>query len=229
MLMAIVGMIDDEIIDTCIRGNGKTNVLTYYLYRYHLQGKEIWTNYYTTFSDEIIGFQEMINKLKEMKRNEEKINVILGVTEMQELISSIGSTKTQELFISSFANQIRKLNTDCLYDTQIFKNINIKLRRHTENVRIPIKLHRDFKPCNFDRCEELHLIEIHSYIPFKREALRVIKAYEVGKLYNSMDVVIDTLEIPKEEKTQATVKKNIAEPVIIDTIDNFDIDLSGMF
>ena len=41
MFMAVVGLIDDENTDLCIRGNGKTCSLTYYLYRYYLQGYEV--------------------------------------------------------------------------------------------------------------------------------------------------------------------------------------------
>jgi hypothetical protein len=215
MFTAFVGMIDNEYIETCIRGNGKTNALTYYLYRYYLKDKKIWTNYETTFSDEVIGFQEMINRLKQMYRDKKKINIILGVTEMQELINSLGSDKYQTLFVDSFANQMRKLNTDCLYDTQILKSINIKLRRHTDNIRIPFKFHLNEDSCNFDRCQEKHLIDIYSYKPFQKEKLRRIKSWEVGKLYNTMDIIIDKLEIPKEEKTQdikiktETIKKEI--------------------
>jgi len=198
MFMAIVGLIDDEITDLCIRGNGKTCTLTYYLYRYKLQHKQIWTNYYTTFSDKIIGFQEMIDTLREMKQAEEEINVILGVTEMQELISSVGSDKQQTMYVDSFANQMRKLNVDCIYDTQVLKSIQIKLRRHTENIRIPFKLHLDGIQCNFDRCEKKHLIDIYSYKPFIKRPIRRIKAYEVGKLYRSSDMVIDKLDLPKK-------------------------------
>jgi hypothetical protein len=199
MFMAVVGLIDDEITESCIRGNGKTCTLTYYGYKYHKLGKIIWSNYYTTFSDEVIGFQEMITRLKEMKANEEKINVILLVTEMQELISSVGSDKYQTLFVDSFANQMRKLNVDCLYDTQVLKSIQIKLRRHTENIRIPFKLHENLEPCNFDRCEKKHFIDIYSYKPFQKFPIRRIKAWEVGKLYRSSDVVIDKLELPKTQ------------------------------
>ena len=69
--MAVVGLIDDENTDLCIRGNGKTCTLTYYLYRYYLQEYEVWTNYYTTFSKRIIGFQEMINRLREIHKENE--------------------------------------------------------------------------------------------------------------------------------------------------------------
>jgi len=222
MFMAVVGLIDNENTDLCIRGNGKTCTLTYYLYRYFLQNKKIWTNYETTFSDEVIGFQEMINRLKDMQKKQQKINIILGVTEMQDLINSIGSDKSQTLFVDSFANQMRKLNTDCLYDTQVFKSIQIKLRRHTEHIRIPFKLHLNEQQCNFDRCQEQHLIDIYSYKPFTKTPIKRIKAYEVGKLYNSMEVVIDKLEIPKEEKTQK-VKPVIKEIKEI----NKEIELNG--
>jgi len=209
--MAIVGLIDDEITNRCIRGNGKTCTLTYYLYRYFKQNKKIWTNYETTFSDEVIGFQEMINRLKEKQRLNQKVNIILGVTEMQELINSIASNKYQTMFVDSFANQMRKLNTDCLYDTQVLKSIQIKLRRHTENIRIPTKLHLDGSECNFDRCQRQHLIDINSFKPWRDYPIRRIKAYEVGKLYNSMEVIIDTLEIPIEEKTTKKKEEVINE------------------
>lgn len=209
MFMAIVGMIDDEQTDLCVRGNGKTCTLTYYLYRYYLQGYEIWTNYYTTFSKKVIGFQEMINLLRDLHKENElkikggltpkKIQIILGVSEMQDLISSVGSDKYQTLFVDSFANQMRKLDVDCLYDTQILKSINIKLRRHTENVRIPMKLHLNEDYCNYDRCEKKHFIDIYSYKPFQKYPIRRIKAWEVGKLYISKEMVYDKLIIPKSE------------------------------
>ena len=207
MFLAVVGLIDDENTDLCIRGNGKTCSLTYYLYRYYLQEYEVWTNYYTTFSKRIIGFQEMINRLREIHKENElkkqagiivkKNKIVLGVSEMQDLISSVGSDKFQTKFVDSFANQMRKLDADCLYDTQVLKSINIKLRRHTENIRIPMKLHLNEEYCNFDRCEQKHLIDIYSYRPFQKYPIRRIKAYEVGKLYNSKEMVIDELIIPK--------------------------------
>lgn len=223
MFMAFVGLIDNENTELCIRGNGKTCCMTYYLYRYFLLNKKIWTNYETTFSDEVIGFQEMIDRLKEMKKNNKVINIILGVTEMQELINSVGSEQNQIMFVDSFANQMRKLNTDCLYDTQVHKSINIKLRRHTENIRIPLKLHEDESVCNFDRCAEKHLIDIRSFKPWRDYPIKRIKAYEVGKLYNTEDIVIDKLEIPKEEKTQ---KKKVIPEKFLDDVNN-GVEING--
>jgi len=195
MFMAFCGMIDYEDIDRCIRGNGKTNAMTYYLYKYHLTGKEIWTNYETSFSSKVIGFQEMIDNLFDLKENKEESDIILGVIEMGQLIKSIGSTKNQVLFISHFTSQLRKLNADCFYDTQIFKELHINLRRHTENIRICEKLHLNGSPCYYDRCEKLHLIDVYSYKPFRRYPIRRIKAYEVGKLYDSSEMITDVLKV----------------------------------
>jgi hypothetical protein len=200
MLMAFVSMMDEDTSETCVRGNGKTASMTFYLYRYKLLGKTIWTNYYTTFSDEIMGFQQMITRIKELKKNNQFCDVILGVTEMQKLINSIGSSTQETLFVDDFVSELRKLNADCFYDTQIFKSVHIRLRRHTENVRIPLKYHLTGEQCNYDRCEKKHIIKIYSQIPWKDRPIKIFKAWEVGKLYRSTEMIEDILLIPKKQK-----------------------------
>jgi hypothetical protein len=201
MFIAFVALEDDEYTERCPRGNGKTASMVFYGYLYKKLGYKIWSNFFTTFSDKICGFQEMIDTLKKMKENNEDTSkILLLITEMQELINSIGSSLEQTLFVDSFANQMRKLNVNCFYDTQILKHIHKRLRRHTENIRIPIKKHLDGIECNFDNCEEKHLIDVCSLKPFRQFPLRTIKAWKVGELYNTMEIVIDTLSIPKREK-----------------------------
>ena len=210
MFLAFVGMIDKEDTSLCIRGNGKTCAMVFYLYLYKKKGYIVWTNFKTTFSDDIIGFQEMINRLKKLYKENEELKkqgkkpiehkIVLGVTEMQELISSVGSDNNQKLFVTHFAGQIRKLNADCLYDTQFLKGVQINLRRHTENIRIPVKYHLDGEQCNFDRCKKPHIIKIFSYKPFKENPIRMIKSHVVGKLYDSDEIIEDKLILPKEEK-----------------------------
>ena len=216
MFTAFIGLYDDEETDLCIRGNGKTCSMVFYLYLYFKQNYEVWTNFKTTFSV-VKGFQQMINDLRALREDEEKENIpkelrkkiVLGVTEMQDLINSMGSSVEQTLFVDSFTNQIRKLDADCLYDTQIFKNVHIRLRRHTENIRIPFKFHMDDSPCNFDRCERKHYIDIFSFKPFHKERIRRLRAWEVGKLYNSSEQITDILEIPKREKFSNKNKKEV--------------------
>jgi len=208
MLMAIIAILDDEITDLCARGNGKTCALTFYLYLYHLRGYQVWTNYYTTFSDKVCGFQEMIDTIREMRKNGNNTKVVFGVTEIQDLINSMGSKVEQILFVDSFVNQMRKLDIDCLFDTQVFKNLNIRLRRQTENIRICFKKHLNGKDCNFDRCDKKHYIDIYSYKPWRNGRRRRIKAYEVGKMYNSKEIIIDKLHIIAEPKPENENKKS---------------------
>jgi hypothetical protein len=215
MFTAFIGLDDDEETELCIRGNGKTCSMTFYLFLYFLDNYEVWTNYFTTFST-LKGFQQMITDLREIRKDEDlrkvpkdkRRKIVFGVTEMQDLINSMGSTVEQTLFVDSFTNQMRKLDADCLYDTQIFKNVHIRLRRHTENKRIPFKFHLDGSECNFDRCEKKHFIKIYSLKPFKKGMIRKIKAWEVGKLYNSKEMIEDILEIPKREKIKKDSVKN---------------------
>jgi hypothetical protein len=202
MLTAFVAIIDDEITDLCARGNGKTNAMVFYLYLYHLRGYQVWSNFYTSFSDKICGFQEMINTIRQMRKNGNNTKVVFGVTEIQDLINSMGSTVEQTLFVDSFINQMRKLDIDCLFDTQIFKNINIRLRRQTENIRICFKKHLNGKDCNFDRCDKKHYIDVYSYKPWRNGRKRRLKAWIVGQMYDSKEIIIDTLQIIKESKPE---------------------------
>jgi len=209
MFMAFVGMLDAEYTELCIRGNGKTCSMVFYLYFYFCNGYEVWTNFKTKFS-KVKGFQRMINDLRKLREDEDKRKVpkskrkkiVLGVSEMQDLINSVGTTTQQAKFVNSFASQIRKLDADCFYDAQVFKNVHIGLRRHTEHIRIPFKTHIDGSECNYDRCTQNHYIEIYSQKPFKKKRIKRIKAWIVGKLYNTTEIIYDVLVIPKENTTK---------------------------
>lgn len=192
MITAFVGTYSDD-SDTPISGNGKTCSMTGFAYIDYLAGKRIWSNYYTTFSEEVIGCQAMIEKIG----NTPNPNLILCITEMQTVLNSIGSTNEQILFIDSFASQLRKLDVDIYWDTQRFLNIQKRLRIHTDIIMIPIKFHMNNAQCNFNRCQKPHKIYVYSLKPPKRKARIIFDATEVGKLYNTKDIVIDKLKIKK--------------------------------
>jgi hypothetical protein len=200
MLCAFVGMVENDLSGLCIRGNGKTMSMVYYLYEYKVKYHyQVWTNFYTTFSDKIIGLQEMIDKANELNKNSAtKTKIVLGVTEMKQLCSHIGSKKHEAMFVSNFASQVRKLGIDMLFDTQILKDIHIDLRRHVENVRIPMKFHADGERCDYDRCmSEEHYVYIYSYLPWEKDPKKILIASKVAKLYNSQEFIEDKLRIPE--------------------------------
>lgn len=196
MITAFVGTRDDESIAS-IRGNGKTCSMTGTSYLDYLAGRKVWANYETDFAEETIGFQAMINKIRKEYQAGVDRDLILCITEMQQIINSIGSKTDQVLFIDMFASQLRKYDVDLYYDTQRFNNIHKRLRIHTDNIFMPYKTHMDNEPCNFDRCKKEHKIFLYSLKPPRRQWLRVFHAPNVGKHYNSKEIVYDTLIIPK--------------------------------
>lgn len=195
MITAFVGTMSDE-SETPIRGNGKTLSMTGLSYLDYLSGRKVWSNYQTTFAEEVLGMQSMIEKIGA----EPKPDLVLCVSEMQQVLNSIGSTNEQILFIDMFASQLRKLDVDLYYDTQRFNNIQKRLRIHTDVILIPMKTHLDNVPCNFDRCLKPHKIFLYSVKPRKPKYRCVFNAENVGKLYNSKEIILDKLDIPSKKK-----------------------------
>lgn len=197
MITAFVGTMNDE-SETPIRGNGKTLSMTGLSYLDFLSGRKVWSNYQTTFADEVIGMQAMIEKIG----TEPNPDLVLAVSEMQQVLNSIGSSFDQILFIDMFASQLRKLDVDLYYDTQRFNNIHKRLRIHTDIILIPYKTHMDNSPCNFDRCMKPHKIFLYSLKPRKPDYRCIFDASKVGKLYNSKEIIFDKLSIPSKKKVK---------------------------
>ena len=195
MIIAFIGTMDDE-SETPISGTGKTCSMVGFGYMDFLEKNKVYSNFNTNFSEEVIGFQAMINKLKGVPSP----NVKLMVSEMQNVLNSIGSTNQQVLFIDSFASQMRKIDVDLYYDTQRFMNIHKRLRVHTDVILIPYKTHLDNQPCYFNRCKKPHKIYVYSQKPFKSKPIICFDASEVGKKYDTYEIIYDTLNIPKKSK-----------------------------
>jgi len=195
MIIAFVGTPDDE-SETPISGTGKTCSMTGFAYMDYLDGGIIYSNYFTNFSHEILGFQAIINKIKGIKSP----NVKICISEMQNVLNSIGSTQQQVLFIDSFASQMRKIDVDLYYDTQRWMNVHKRLRVHTDVVLIPYKCHMDNRACYFNRCQKPHKIFVYSHKPFREKPIQCFDATEVGKMYNTFEIVYDVLNIPKKGK-----------------------------
>lgn len=195
LIVAFVGTVDDE-SETPISGNGKTCSMTGIAYLDSLKGKTIWSNYQTTFSDRVIGMQKMIDEIGGTPHPD----LILCISEMQLVLNSIGSSYDQILFIDMFASQLRKLEVDLYYDTQRFNNIHKRLRIHTDVRFIPFKTHMDNSSCKFNRCMKPHKIYLYSDKPFFPKPKICFDASKVGKLYNTKEIVMDKIIIPKKKK-----------------------------
>lgn len=205
---AFVGCYDDA-SEAPISGTGKTLSMTGFGYLDSLSEKEVWSNYHTSFSNEVIGFQAMITKisteLKPLKSYQdvlERPGIVLLITEMQEILNSCGSEQNKVLFVDAFAHQLRKYGVDLYYDTQRFKNIHIRLRTHTDTILLPFKRHMDFKPCYSTQCLKEHLIDVYSLKPDREKPIIRFIATKVGKKYNTYQVVKDKLIIPNKKQTK---------------------------
>lgn len=211
--IAFVGCYDIE-SEAPISGTGKTLSMTGFGYLDSLNGKEVWSNYQTTFSDEIIGFQAMINKIRNERKpltsyHEilERPGLVVMVTEMQEILNSCGSENNKILFVDSFAHQLRKYGVDMYYDTQRFKNIHIRLRTHTDTILLPYKRHYDKQPCFSTQCLKPHLIDVYSLKPDREKPIIRFKAPLVGNKYNTYQVVYDKLKIPNKKQLEEELVK----------------------
>lgn len=213
MICAFVGTVNDE-LRTTIRGNGKTCSMTGTAYLAYLQGQKIYSNYYTPFSEEVLGLQQMIDRIKkesELLKNGEIEesrfkNSMLLVSEMQKILNSIGSMTKEIVFIDNFCSEIRKHDLDLCYDTQRFNNIQKRLRIHTDVILQPFKYHMDNTPCNFDRCKKPHKIYLYSAKPHIPKVRKIFDATKVGQLYNSNEIIFDELKIPDKKKDKIVME-----------------------
>lgn len=103
--------------------------------------------------------------------------------------------------IGRFISQTRKREIDIFYTTQRFRNLNNQLRIHTDEILLPVKTHEDGKQCASDKCKKDHYIHIFSQ--YSDDAITILSAANVGKLYNSNEIIFDTYiseEIKKPSK-----------------------------
>lgn len=211
-----IGCIDEEPRNTSIIRNGKTAAMTGFSYLDHEKGWEIWTNYSCSFAEhENIGMQAMINKLKKEDMSHKK--VVMCVSELGDILDSVGSTTNQVLFINSFLRQIGKIGGsegEVLFrgDLQRFFDLHKRFRIHSTEIMIPVKVHMDDKTqCNSIKCKRNHQIEVYLYKPCLPELddkpIQIFNAQEVGKLYDTYQIVKDKLTIPSKKELER-IEKN---------------------
>ena len=173
--------------DSSLRGNGKTLSMTYCGYLEYLEGRKVYSNYRTSFSDPVY----LLDLVEYFKLNSVLDSVML-ITEIQQALNSIGTKantlKTVDLLIS----QTRKRKVDFFYDTQRLSNVHVRLRDQTDCYFQPIKKHLDGKICRIDSCPyPHHIIELYSIKPYRKKPVLRLRADKVGTLYDTNDLIIE--------------------------------------
>ena len=188
MITAIVGTVEDE--QGLLRGNGKTNVMTYYGRREYLADKAVYSNYKTLFSKQIT-----MQKMMDMIIHDDLRNVVLLIDEIQIMLNSLGAKHTVVKFVDKAIAQTRKKGVDILYTSQRFWNVHARLRQQTDVVIKPKKYHYDFSECMLDRCNKRHIIAIYMVQPVRYNPIQWIRPEIVGKWYDSNEVIDEDIKL----------------------------------
>lgn len=191
-----------------IRGNGKDMSMVYYLNKDAEEGRAIFTNFYTTFSTQLPA-QKIVDEITKNPLKYKKNGVSVGLTELSTVLNSLGSSAAQVKFLSYWVQQTRKTNTDVYGNLQRFVDLHPRFRNAADYVLRPVKIHADLSICWYDdisSCEyDEHFIQIYSLKPLINEPITgndVIVCSEVGKLYNTDEIVYDEIIIPKKNKKE---------------------------
>ena len=194
----IASMFRDEY--TPKRGIGKTLSMVYYLYQKSLENKRIITNFYTPFS-EVMNITDIIIGILNNTIDEAEI----GLTEFQTVLDNLGHKQLKKRIWRLVVSQSRKLGLNFYLDMQILRQIDNDARDHIDYIIRPQKRHRDMSICNKDSCDyPYHRIILYSIIPALtysdgtyKPMKKVLKAENVGKLYDSKRITVDPIIISK--------------------------------
>ncbi len=168
-----------------LRGNGKTLCLTFVGYLDHLSGRDVISNYKTSFSEFV-----STERIAEMVIYEDIKDTTILLSELQLYMNSLGvNTKELRSFVGSVIGQSRKRNTDIHYDTQRYTDVHPRIRVQTDRAFLPRKYHADGKPCQLDRCDNTHFIYLYQHDPYMEHPIVKLQADQFGGLYDTNEIV----------------------------------------
>ena len=168
-----------------LRGNGKTLCLTFVGYLDHLSGRDVISNYKTSFS-ELISTE----RIAEMVIYEDIRDTTILLSELQLYMNSLGvNTKQLRNFVGSVIGQSRKRNTDIHYDTQRYTDVHPRIRVQTDRAFLPRKFHADGNPCQLDRCDKKHFIYLYQHDPYMEHPIVKLRADKFGVLYDTNEIL----------------------------------------
>jgi hypothetical protein len=168
-----------------LRGNGKTLCLTFVGYLDYLSGRDVISNYKTSFSEFV-----STERIAEMVIYEDIRDTTILLSELQLYMNSLGvNTKELRSFVGSVIGQSRKRNTDIHYDTQRYTDVHPRIRVQTDRAFLPRKFHADGKPCQLDRCNKKHFIYLYQHDPYMEHPIVKLQADKFGALYDTNEIV----------------------------------------
>jgi hypothetical protein len=141
------------------------------------------------------------------------------LTEFQKFFNSLGTSTKTVKWVEGIMTQLRKLEIDVMWDSQRPISAGNRTREYTETYLVPQKFHyEDESPCDMDICNKDHFIKVFCDVPFRENPLVVLNCKEVGKLYETDEIIGDLLCAPQEkdkeekEKDKQKRRKRKEEP-----------------
>ena len=173
---------------------------------------------YGTITDIIDGFDRIFAHypLTQVEQTElyelrslyyEYFGSLVLLTEFQKFFNSLGTSTKTIKWMEGILTQLRKLEVDLMWDSQRPISAGNRSREYTETYLVPQKFHADdLSPCDKDICPREHLIYVFSDVPFREKELCVLIAKEVGKLYETNEIIGDHLCSPVEKTNEEKEK-----------------------
>ena len=121
----VIGIIGDK-------GAGKTLLLAYLLYKDHLEGRDIISNFSLSFEHKQKSFKEL-SKMPDYLRN-----ATVGYDEFHMAVDSRRSTSNANIAFTTFLTQLRKRGCILIYTTQLFSTMDKRVRDQTDIIVTPI-------------------------------------------------------------------------------------------
>lgn len=193
MIYGVIGKLYDPrqiFDDEIIAGNGKTLTIVYYGKLSADDGREVITNFKTSFSTYMTA-QEILNGFFDRE------NVFYGLSEVQKFLNSVGKSTSIKAWVEGLVSQRRKLQVDIMWDSQRLMSVDNRFREHTGRYYIPRKFHKDDGTyCNHEDCPRSHIVKVFSEKPFVIEPVAEIDAEYYGQFYNTNEIVRDDVSQP---------------------------------
>jgi len=222
----------DTVQRASVCGNGKTVTLAYIGWREFSSTKDkgyrgyagtdkegeprqIISNFHTCFPGGAPGQQPSWSEYRTSQQifdhwwDEQDRGALIMVTELQALFNSCNRNNKIMAYIERCLNQRRKFDHEFVYDSQELGSLDLRFRKATNFIYIPMKFHAAYvpqykeyvpvDPCPLDNCNKAHIIQVYQNYPFPSSYEEMttpkfkLKAWVVGKIYDTNEPMKDVL------------------------------------
>lgn len=190
-ITGIYGVWYDRAPGELIKGNGKTLTGVYFLHLDNRRGYKVYSNIQTTFTEEM-----STNDVYELFTDSKATGISILLDEIQKDLNSLaGYTPTHTIveFCNIASAQTRKRDINLYWTTQRAADVPLRMRVQTDILLQPVRVHADGTRCTMASCSRKHYVNVYSREPMRLKPLITLDCANVGKLYDTTQVLTDRL------------------------------------